>query len=101
MNAHKTVIVTGNIKDGPLQYTCYPVDEFRKGKWHVAVSAVSFVSKSNINLSCTLTSNFVTNQKRGHNGDIKTYEEPIVTFLMSGVLDKIVVIRFSGNVNPQ
>ena len=78
--ADKSVCVTGNLKDGPLEYRCYPVDEFNRGTWCVAINSVTFDSVEVISKTCVISCNFSTSQKRSKRGEILIYEQPLNSF---------------------
>ena len=96
--ANKSVGLKANLKEGVIKYFCYPSDEFKKGQWLIAIGSMSFISKENFAVSCTLKSNFVTTQKRSSNGEIKTYQDPLVVFQLSAAAQKVGVSRFSNKI---
>lgn len=78
--ADKSINVNGNLNQGPVRYTCYPVNEFSQGKWLISINSVTFDSTQNYSNTCAITCNFVTSKKRSTNGDIQIYEEPLNIF---------------------
>ena len=78
--ADRSVCVTGNLQNGPISYTCYPVNEFNNGKYLIAVNSVVFDSTENISLTSMITCNFVTNTERSARGEIEIYQEPLNIF---------------------
>lgn len=78
--AEKSVLVTGNVKDGAISYICYPINEFSEARWLVAINSVSFDSVENISKTCSISCNFVTTQKRSTNGQIEIQQEPLNVF---------------------
>lgn len=80
--AQKSVSVRGNLNDGPIRYTCYPINEFSENKWLIAIASVTFDSTETISTTCSLSCNFVTSRKRSTKGEIEVYEQPLNTFHM-------------------
>ena len=80
MNVSKSVCVKGNLKDGNLIYTCYPINEFAQGKWKLAIQAVIFDSSEAISKTCVISSNFITSQRRNARGEVQVYWEPLNVF---------------------
>ena len=78
--AEKSVIVTGNLKDGPLSYVCYPSNEFSQNRWLIAINSVTFDSTETLAKTCCVSCNFVTAKKRSANGEIEIYQEPLNIF---------------------
>ena len=78
--AEKSVLVSGNLKDGSIRYVCYPVNEFSQTRWLIAINSVTFDSTENIAKTCAISCNFVTGKKRSANGDIEIYQEPLNMF---------------------
>ena len=78
--AEKSVIVNGNLKDGPLTYVCYPINEFSQAKWPIALNSVSFDSGETLSKTCSITCNFVTGKKRSNRGEVEFYQEPLNIF---------------------
>ena len=80
--AEKSVLVSGNLKDGPIRYICYPINEFSQARWLIAVNSVTFDSVESISKTCSISCNFVTGKKRSANGDIEVYQQPLNLFHM-------------------
>ena len=98
MNIHKSVSVNGNLKNGKLVYTCYPINEFSSGKWKLAIEAVDFDSSETISKTCMITSNFVLSRKRSPSGEVNVYQQPLNTFhLKSSATAPRGIFRFGKN----
>ena len=80
MNVQKSITVMGNLKDGKLIYTCYPINEFSSAKWKLAIQGVVFDSTEAISKTCVITCNFVSNQKRSSSGEVSVYQQPLNAF---------------------
>jgi len=80
MQTDKSICLKGNVKNGPLIYRPYPVNEFATGKWSIAVSSVTFESQVVLSTTCAITSNFSTSQKRTNKGEVKIYQMPLAIF---------------------
>ena len=80
MKVTKSIIVKGNLRNGKLVYTCYPINEFGQGKWKLAIQSIVFDSTETISTTCLITSNFVTSKRRAPDGDINSYQQPLNTF---------------------
>jgi len=80
MQAHKSVCLKGNLKNGPVIYRTYPVNEFSTGKWSLAVSSITYDSEIAFSTTCAITSNFSTSQKRTSKGEVKIYQMPLAVF---------------------
>ena len=78
--AEKSVLVTGNLKDGAITYVFYPINEFSQARWLIAVNSVTYDSVENISKTCAISCNFVTSKKRSANGEIEIYQEPLNVF---------------------
>lgn len=78
--AEKSICARGNLKNGPISYNCYPVNEFSQNKWLLSVNSVSFDSAENISQTCAIVCNFVTAKGRLQNGDIKIFQQPLNIF---------------------
>ena len=78
--AEKSVLVNGNLKDGPITYVCYPINEFSQTKWLIALNSVTFDSVENISKTSSITCNFVTGKKRSERGEVEIYQEPLNVF---------------------
>ena len=78
--SEKSVVIDGNLKEGPLIYTCYPNTEFSEVKWLLAINSVVFDSTTTVSSTCMITCNFVTSKKRNNRGDVIVYEQPLNLF---------------------
>ena len=78
--AEKSVCVQGNLKNGAIIYSCYPINEFSQSKWLLAINSVTFDSAENISQTCSIGCNFITTKGRLQNGEIKIYEQPLNVF---------------------
>ena len=69
----KSVLLSGNTRTN-ISYTCYPVNEFSRGRWQMCVNSLSYETEELLSLSCVVTCNFVMGQLRTKNGDIRIAE---------------------------
>ena len=73
MSPVKSVLLAADAQN-KAKYSLYPIDEFSKGNFYVAVSSISYETTEIVSTTCMITTNFVTGTIRTTNNDIKVVE---------------------------
>lgn len=76
MNHLKSINITGNIANG-LTYKLCPSSEFSTGHWQVAVANICIDTSEDINVFCTISTNFSINKRYSDTQQIEAYEQPL------------------------
>ena len=104
MFSMKSVNVRGRLPDGNLSYRLCPSTEFSKGSWQMAIGSISCHSVVDQKVLCSVSSNVSVDQKYSKEGEIETYEQPLVTFYLSVRPNEKISTRFYPmwfNINRQ
>ena len=78
----KSIILGSNLKQGQLNYKPCPSNELQNFTC-LSIGSVSTVTKEDVDISCTISCNFITSQRFNENSQIETFEMPLQSFLIN------------------
>lgn len=78
----KSIILRSNLKKGQLNYKPCPSNELQNFTC-LSIGSVSTITKEEVDISCTISCNFITSQRFNENSQIETFEMPLQSFLIN------------------
>lgn len=78
----KSIVLRSNLKKGQVNYKPCPSNELQNFTC-LSIGSISTVTKQDIDISCTVSSNFITSQRFNENSQIETFKMPLQSFLIN------------------